>query len=300
MAYLCQSHLILASTTSMYPEDLALINNIGFTLFGNFSYDPTTGPTPAYLFVPRFWVNIIDGMFCTYFPPLETLFYWASDPNGIKKIPKEDWGRYGIPRLQVQPFIGSAWKSSDYDFVRDQLHRKGYREDGARYARDHGYPELILGDPHDGTRIQELSERMDDVHIFDLQSYGQFFSPSPPGSNTPFDSQASVIPPSQMVWSTEEGYNSWKRREMEHTIDSGPAKRARVATLEPSDHYSQTPAQYIPSTQRRSFGGTSLARVAQQTELGGLDLHGAARMRQDSGVGSQAVHIRDYQRMERT
>ncbi|KAK1227000.1 hypothetical protein PQX77_010009 [Marasmius sp. AFHP31] len=278
MSYLCQSHLILASNTSLDPEDLTLIDCIGFTLFGNFSYDPTTGPTPAYLFVPHFWVDSINGMFCTYLPPLGTLFYWASDPNGINKIPEEDWGRYGIPSLQVEPYIGSSWRNADYDFVRDHLHTKGYEEDWVRYARDHGYPELILGDPHTEGQIQELSERVDEVHISDLQPHSQFFPLSEASFITPFHSQASDIPPSQMVWSTEEGYNSRKRREMEHAINSVPAKRARVATLEPSDHYSRTPAQYTPSTRQRSYGGMNFARVAQQTELGGLDPHGSARI----------------------
>ncbi|KAK1222691.1 hypothetical protein PQX77_014456 [Marasmius sp. AFHP31] len=156
MAYLCQSHPVLACNPSLEHNGVAFIDCIEFTLFGDFLYDPTTGPTPAYLFVPHFWVDIIDGMFCTYFPPLETLFYWASDPNGINKIPEKDWERYRIPRLRVQPLCGSTWETYSYDFVQDQLRRKGYGEDGAQYARDHGYAELILGDPRDVGRIEEL------------------------------------------------------------------------------------------------------------------------------------------------
>ncbi|KAK1222685.1 hypothetical protein PQX77_014450, partial [Marasmius sp. AFHP31] len=271
------SHLIPANNASVHPY---LIDCVEFSLIGDFLSDPTTGPTPAYLFVPRFWVNIISGMFCTHFPPLESLFYWASDPNGINKISKQDWDSFGIPMLQVQLRIGSYWDDSDYDFVRDYLRRKGYGEDGARYARDHGYPELILGDPHDGSRIGELSERLNEVNISPLQSHGQFSTPLISSFNTPFDSQASNIPPSQTVWSTEEVFNTWKRRETEHSSGPGPAKRVRVAPPEPPAYLSRKTGGYTSSARQISSGGTDFARVAQQPEEGGLDPHGSARIRE--------------------
>ncbi|KAK1226775.1 hypothetical protein PQX77_010236 [Marasmius sp. AFHP31] len=275
--YLCQSHLIPANNASVHPY---LIDCVEFSLIGDFLYDPTTGPTPAYLFVPRFWVNIISGMFCTHFPPLESLFYWASDPNGINKISKQDWDRFGIPTLQVQLRIGSYWDDPDYDFVRDYLRKKGYGEDGARYARDHGYPELILGDPHDGSRIEELSKRLDKFNISPPQPHDQFFPPSTSLFNTPFDPQASDIPPSQTVWNTKGVSNMRKRREMEHLSGRDPAKRVRVARPQSPARLSQRAAAYPSSARPRSFGGTTFARVVQQPESGGLDRHGSFRIRE--------------------
>ncbi|KAK1226772.1 hypothetical protein PQX77_010233 [Marasmius sp. AFHP31] len=138
----------------------------------------------------------------------------------------------------------------------------------------------IMGDPHEGCRIQELSERMDDVHISDLQSYGQFFPPPPPGFNTSFDSQVNEIPPSQIVWSTEGVFNTGKRREMEHSSGPGPAKRARVTTLKPPAHLSQRTAEYPLSSRPSSFGGPTFAHLAQQPKLGGLGPNGSARIRE--------------------
>ncbi|KAJ8076113.1 hypothetical protein PM082_022098 [Marasmius tenuissimus] len=280
MAYLCQSHLIAASNGISPCPETVLIDRVNFSLNGDFLYDPTIGPTPAYLFVPRFWVNSINGMFCTYLPPPEALFYWASDPNGSNVIPEKDWERYKIPRLKVRPYVGSSWATTDHDFVRHHLHRKGYEEDGARYARDHGYPELILGDPHDASQIQELSERMDQVNLSPLQP--QFFSPSTSSFDTPLAFQTSDIPPFQTAWSTAEGFNPRKRSEVEHSSGPGPAKRTRVAPLELSAHFTRRSEEYHSFTRpsSRSFGKTTFAGVAQQPKFGGLDSHGGGRIRE--------------------
>ncbi|KAK1226519.1 hypothetical protein PQX77_010506 [Marasmius sp. AFHP31] len=280
MAYLCQSHLISPSEYYLNAVNICLIDYVRFSLIGDFLHDTTKGPTPAYLFVPRFWVDIIDGMFCTYLPPPETLFYWASDPNGSNKISEEDWERYGIPNLHVRVHVGSIWDTPEYDFVRDHLHRKGYGEDGARYARDHGYPELILGDPHDVGRIQELSERMDDVHISPLQPHDQVFPPLTSPFNMPFAPQASNIPPSQTVWSTEEVFNMRKRREIELSSGQDPAKRVRVAPPAPPARLSRRTPGYTSSTRPRSFGGTAFVRLSRQPSLGGFDSSGSARIRE--------------------
>ncbi|KAK1215074.1 hypothetical protein PQX77_022321 [Marasmius sp. AFHP31] len=247
VAYLCQSYLIPDSNMPGRSPEIALIDCVEISLFGDFWRDPTTGPTPAYLFVPRLWVDIIDGMFCTYLPLSRTAFYWASDPNGINKIPWKDWGRYGIPDLTAHEHIGVVWDHPDYVFVRDQLRRKGYGEDGARYARDHGYPELILttiakpsGDPHNVGQIQELSESpdedWDEVYNSPVQPLGEFFPPLTSSFEMPLDSQASDILPSQTGWSTEGVFNT---QGIEHSSGPRPAKRARSGSPEPPTCRSQ-------------------------------------------------------------
>ncbi|KAK1215720.1 hypothetical protein PQX77_021663 [Marasmius sp. AFHP31] len=49
----------------------------------------------------------------------------------------------------------SHWWPGDYDTVRQHLIKKNYGLDGRRYTQDKGYPELMLGDPHE-RKIEEL------------------------------------------------------------------------------------------------------------------------------------------------
>ncbi|KAL0059226.1 hypothetical protein AAF712_014034 [Marasmius tenuissimus] len=117
--------------------------------------------------------ELINSLHCVRYPFPQSSFYWSSDLYGRNKIPKEDWERLGIPKLRVQQFIGSYWDDMESQTVRELLHQKDYDLDGKQYARDRGYPELILGeyhfppwvstsvtlfpgDPHDTVRFQEL------------------------------------------------------------------------------------------------------------------------------------------------
>ena len=61
-------------------------------------------------------------------------------------ISKQDWDRYGIPKLEIETRMGSFWHSSHYTLVNNHLRTKGYPLDGKQYAQDHGYPELIFGE----------------------------------------------------------------------------------------------------------------------------------------------------------
>ncbi|KAK1227930.1 hypothetical protein PQX77_009049 [Marasmius sp. AFHP31] len=140
---------------SQHPSDAdahtRLIDDIGFSLIGNFSHSPT----PAYLFVPPLHGQYVNGMYCIRHPLPDSLFYWASDPEGKEVIPEGDWERYSIPMLRVRTWIGSHWYRDEYDTVQKHLIQRNYGSDGKGYARDKGYPELILGDPHEG-RMTEL------------------------------------------------------------------------------------------------------------------------------------------------
>ncbi|KAL0059614.1 hypothetical protein AAF712_013626 [Marasmius tenuissimus] len=132
-----------------------------------------------------------------------------------------------------------------------------------------------LGDPHDGSQIQELSERMDRAELF--PSEPQFFPPSTSSFDTPLTFQTSDIPPFQTAWSTEEGFNPRKRSGMEDSSGQGPAKRARVAPLGTPAHSTRRSAEY-PSP--RLLGETTFTGVAQQPKFGGLDLNGGGRTRE--------------------
>ncbi|KAK1222586.1 SCF ubiquitin ligase complex subunit cdc4 [Marasmius sp. AFHP31] len=127
-------------------DDLSFIDDIGFSLVGTFLHDPTACSTPAYLFVPPIPLENIDDMHCIHYPLPGPLFYWSSDPAGTSIIHEEDWETYGIPRLEINLWIGSSLTTTGYECVDDYLRMRGYKSDGKQYARDHGYPKLMRGE----------------------------------------------------------------------------------------------------------------------------------------------------------
>ncbi|KAK1223513.1 hypothetical protein PQX77_013611 [Marasmius sp. AFHP31] len=138
--------------TSRDAYDLVYIDEIGFSLAGTFSRDPTTYPAPVYLFIsPKITVEKINGMHCIHLPLGigTSLFYWSFDPKGIHPISEEDWDKHGIPKLATRVRVGSSWSWRQYECVEDHLRAKGYVTDGKNYAREYAYPELVHGDPHD-------------------------------------------------------------------------------------------------------------------------------------------------------
>ncbi|KAK1233613.1 hypothetical protein PQX77_003223 [Marasmius sp. AFHP31] len=140
-AYLCQHN---SSTADRLTH---LIDEIGFSLSGKVPHNHPSFPS-AYLFVPALSIEHINGMHCVHSPLPDSLFYWTSDAAGKIEIPEEDWEQYGIPEMKVRTWVGSFWWLEEYEAARTYLREKGYGTNGKRYARDHGYPELIHGDPH--------------------------------------------------------------------------------------------------------------------------------------------------------
>ncbi|KAK1221412.1 hypothetical protein PQX77_015769 [Marasmius sp. AFHP31] len=156
-----ERYQLRAAYLSQHPSDVNLfthfIDEIGFSLVGNLSHTPSTTRRPAYLFVPPLRFECVNGMHCIRYPLPESLFYWASDPEGRHVIPENDWVRYGIPKLDVKTCIGSYWGHDEYEAVKQHLSSKKYGSNGKQYAVDHGYPELIYGNPH-ARRMEELSD----------------------------------------------------------------------------------------------------------------------------------------------
>ncbi|KAJ8093734.1 hypothetical protein PM082_009594 [Marasmius tenuissimus] len=147
-AYLTQSLNFLCDRDD--PEhDLVFIGEINFALVGNFAQNPPEKPNPVYLFVPQIPVEYSDGVYHVGYPLPDNPFYWSRDPEGKDIIPEQFWNEHGIPKLRAEMGIGSYWYGSQYLTVQDYLRRKGYDLDGTKYARDHGYPELVPGDPLD-------------------------------------------------------------------------------------------------------------------------------------------------------
>ncbi|KAK1218532.1 hypothetical protein PQX77_018786, partial [Marasmius sp. AFHP31] len=132
------------------------INQVGFNLKGTFVNDPTTCNLPTYLFVPRLRTEIINNLYCICHPLPQRRFYWAHDPQGRSVIAEVDYKKFGIPELRVEGLIGTYWNEEEYKMVQDHLHHKNYDLDGGKYAREHGYPELVFADPHDTARIEEF------------------------------------------------------------------------------------------------------------------------------------------------
>ncbi|KAK1229588.1 hypothetical protein PQX77_007340 [Marasmius sp. AFHP31] len=153
-AFLCQS--LRFCDDSDDAEDVVYVNQVGFRLTGHFLDDPATHSTPAYLFVQPLPTKFLNNMHCVHYPFPENLYYWSHDPQGGSAIAEEDWEKCGIPKLTVGEWIGTCWREYEYTCVRDCLCSRAYELDGRQYARDHGYPELVLGDPHEPVRIEEL------------------------------------------------------------------------------------------------------------------------------------------------
>ncbi|KAK1227634.1 hypothetical protein PQX77_009357 [Marasmius sp. AFHP31] len=147
-AYLGQSSPFVHNLE--HPEDdIVFINKIWILLVGTFLHDPTTQSTPVFLFIPPIPVENINGVYCVRYPLPEQLFYWSLDTDGKDAILEKDWEKYGVPKLGTEINIASEWDSDICTHIWEYLLSRNYNLDGKQYARDHGYPELMRGDPHD-------------------------------------------------------------------------------------------------------------------------------------------------------
>ncbi|KAK1215598.1 hypothetical protein PQX77_021787 [Marasmius sp. AFHP31] len=156
IAYLSQS-IPFAKKCNKPLNDLVFIDEVRFSLVGTFQYNPAKSTTPVYLFVPPIPVKLVDNIYCMHYPLPDTPFFWCSDSNGQNVIYEEDWDTYEIPQLEILPWIGSSWYYHEYEIVHNHLRKKNYPLDGRQYAQEHGYPELVYGDPHNPsiTAIEE-------------------------------------------------------------------------------------------------------------------------------------------------
>ncbi|KAJ8073026.1 hypothetical protein PM082_019894 [Marasmius tenuissimus] len=156
-AYLSQSLSFSDECYNPY-SDLALIDEIRLSLVGTFHHDPATSRTPVYLFVPPIPVEQVNNVYSIRYPLLNACFYWSSDPNGRDIIHEQDWEKYGIHHLTLLTWIGTSWHLAQYITAIDHLQNKCYPLDGRRFARDHCYPELVHGDPHDPWVVVTMEE----------------------------------------------------------------------------------------------------------------------------------------------
>ncbi|KAK1235211.1 hypothetical protein PQX77_001571 [Marasmius sp. AFHP31] len=155
-AFLCQS--LCFGNDCDDVTDIVFIDMVGFRLQGTFPNNPTNCSTPAYLFVHPLPTEFTNNLHCVRYPWPEKLFYWSHDPQGRTAIAEEDWERFGIPKLSVREWVGDYWKEEHYAVVRERLHSRSCSLDGKQYACEHGYPELMLADPHETARIEELED----------------------------------------------------------------------------------------------------------------------------------------------
>ncbi|KAK1223346.1 hypothetical protein PQX77_013778 [Marasmius sp. AFHP31] len=155
-SFLCQS--LRFGDDCEDVKEVVYIDQVGFRLQGTFPVDPTNHSTPAYLFAHPLPIDIINNLDCIRYPLPKKLFYWSHDPQGRNAIAEEDWERFGVPELSMETWIGTYWIEEDYACVRKYLRARSYNLDGKQYAHEHRYPELILADPHDTARIEELED----------------------------------------------------------------------------------------------------------------------------------------------
>ncbi|KAK1218297.1 hypothetical protein PQX77_019025 [Marasmius sp. AFHP31] len=160
-AFLCQS--LRFGDDCEDVRAVVYIDQVGFSLQGTFPVDPTNHSTPVYLFVHPLPTEFINNLHCIRYPLPEKLFYWSHDPQGRTAIAEEDWEGFGIPKLSMREWVGSFWRKEHYAVVRECLHSRSCNLDGKQYAHKHGYLELILADPHDTARLEELEYSESDL-----------------------------------------------------------------------------------------------------------------------------------------
>ncbi|KAK1227255.1 hypothetical protein PQX77_009741 [Marasmius sp. AFHP31] len=141
-AFLCQSLLFLNNWED--AREVVYVGQVGFILT-TYHHDPAMSSKPTYLFVPPLPIKIINNMHCIPYPLPKPLFFWSHDPQGKEAIAEERWEKLGIPKLELQHWVGSCWQRDNYDFVYNHLISRDYDWDGREYAREHDYPELIYG-----------------------------------------------------------------------------------------------------------------------------------------------------------
>ncbi|KAK1219819.1 hypothetical protein PQX77_017447 [Marasmius sp. AFHP31] len=124
------------------------VTEVRYSLVGTIDKGPPSSP-PIYLFVPPVPVQQRSGIYSIQYPLVSPLFYWSFDRNGRQAIPENDWEKHGISRLNMLTWIGSLWDPGVYGTVYNYLWTSNYRSDGRQYAREHGYLELVYGDPHE-------------------------------------------------------------------------------------------------------------------------------------------------------
>ncbi|KAK1215747.1 hypothetical protein PQX77_021636 [Marasmius sp. AFHP31] len=138
LSYLSQSSRLLETGSNW--EDLVLIEEISFALYGHYKSNPLNYPTPIYLFVPPVPFDQENGIPGLALPLPYRLFYWSLDPEGRTPLPEKDWEKYGVPRLRTELWLGPFWYSWCYEAV-NEFFRLG-NHDPQTYARERGYPAL--------------------------------------------------------------------------------------------------------------------------------------------------------------
>ncbi|KAL0064783.1 hypothetical protein AAF712_008330, partial [Marasmius tenuissimus] len=150
------------------------IDHVGFRLTGTFLEDARRTMPHQHTYSFRLFVqNSLTT--CTVFSLPRGVFYWSHDPQGRDAIPEEDWEEFGIPKLTVEEWIGSNWEEENYATVREHLDSLDYDLDGWEYACEHGYPELIVGDPHG---IEDIAYSDSELDCSSSPSRSQLTSPS--------------------------------------------------------------------------------------------------------------------------
>ncbi|KAJ8074538.1 hypothetical protein PM082_015440 [Marasmius tenuissimus] len=95
------------------------------------------------------------------FPLPQRIFYWSHDPEGKQIVPEDDWGKFGIPELELEEWIGSSWSDARYECINDYLCSTSHSLDGKPYAREHGYPELVCADPNETRSVPVKVRNLD-------------------------------------------------------------------------------------------------------------------------------------------
>ena len=132
-----------------------------------------TQPTPVYLFVTLVPIERInDIMHCVRYPLPGKPFYWLLNPERKDAIPLKDRSKYNIPELESGSLVGSHWFRSYYNGVRTHSRTKHYHSNGKRYARDHGYVELIQGEFLQSHTRASLISIQGDPHNSSKSSHG--------------------------------------------------------------------------------------------------------------------------------
>ncbi|KAJ7669903.1 hypothetical protein DFH06DRAFT_158134 [Mycena polygramma] len=89
-------------------------------------------------------------------PPLEELFYWSVDPDGVRKLDASSVEQLRLPRLTCRTMtFGDSWTTAHYQALREVHKAKGFDPDTPDVATFLGYPLLT---PNDQSRLEECGD----------------------------------------------------------------------------------------------------------------------------------------------
>ncbi|KAJ7613610.1 hypothetical protein DFH06DRAFT_144167 [Mycena polygramma] len=152
----CFDRFLSSAVDGVLDESFYLLDSVRFTIIFEYPEEIHEIQDWPYLFLNRPTGDLVDGRFFARIPPLEELFYWAVDPDGVRKLNASSVERLRLPRLICRTVtLGDSWTAAHYQALREVHKAKGFDPDSPDVAISLGYPLLT---PNDPSRLEECGD----------------------------------------------------------------------------------------------------------------------------------------------